>query len=313
MIGKPITGKSFGGCVRYLVNRPEAYILEAEGVRIQSARSITQDFDMQRKMNPGLGKAVGHTILSWSVEDSAGLTDASMAAVAREYMEMMGIRDTQYLIVRHTDRAHPHLHIVYNRVDNHGRTITDRNDYRRNVQACKDLTLKHGYHIAAGKEAVNRQRLKGADKLKYTIHDAIRQALKTCKNWLELEHELRQKGITIHYKYKGNSDEIQGISFEKDGVKFKGSAIDRSMAFAGIDKALSRSSALQIPRTAPTQKGPLRRLPDTSEPGGESVTSHPNTGKDVLETLLDSRPDSAHYDPFGQALKRKKKKRKRKL
>lgn len=191
--------------------------------------------------------------------------------------------------------------------------ITDRNDYRRNVQACKDLTLKYGYHIAGGKEAVNRQRLKGADKLKYIIHDAIRQALKTCKNWQELEHELQQNGITIHYKYKGNSDEIQGISFEKDGVKFKGSAIDRSMAFAGIDKALGRSSARHIHSTAPTHEGPLRRLPHTSEPGGESVTSHPHTGKDVLETLLDSRPDSAHYDPFGQALKRKKKKRKRKL
>src|SRR5690606_1807743 len=205
MIGKPITGKSFGGCVRYLVNRPEAHILEAEGVRIQSARSIREDFNMQRKMNPGLGKAVGHTILSWSLEDSARLTDENMAAVAREYMEMMGIRDTQYLIVRHTDAAHPHLHIVYNRVDNEGKTISDRNNYRRNVQACKDLTLKYGYHIAEGKKAVNRQRLKGADKLKFSIYDTIRQALKTCANWQELEHKLKQNGITIHYKYKGNT------------------------------------------------------------------------------------------------------------
>src|SRR5690606_17176237 len=257
--------------------------------------------------------AVGHTILSWSLEDSARLTDENMAAVAREYMEMMGIRDTQYLIVRHTDTAHPHLHIVYNRVDNEGKTISDRNNYRRNVQACKDLTLKYGYHIAEGKKAVNRQRLKGADKLKFSIYDTIRQALKTCANWQELEHKLKQNGITIHYKYKGNTGEIQGISFEKDGVKFKGSAIDRSMGFAGIDKALKHHVALHIPTKDPTKPNPLRPLSDTLEPGRYTIASHPHTGKDILDILLESRADSVPYDPFGQALKRKKKKRKRKL
>src|SRR5687768_2262252 len=106
MIGKPIIGRSFGGCVRYLVNRQEATILEAEGVRVQSARSTTLDFNQQRQLNPGLGKAVGHTILSWSAEDKERLTDEIMASVAKEYMEKMGITDTQYLIVRHTDREH---------------------------------------------------------------------------------------------------------------------------------------------------------------------------------------------------------------
>jgi len=41
MIGKPITGKSFGGCVRYVVDKKDAVILEANGVRMQNAASIT--------------------------------------------------------------------------------------------------------------------------------------------------------------------------------------------------------------------------------------------------------------------------------
>ena len=311
MIGKPITGKSFGGCVRYLVNRPEASILEAVGVRTQSARSITQDFDMQRKLNPGLGKAVGHTILSWSVEDSPGLTDGRMVEVAREYMEMMGIRDTQYLLVRHTDRAHPHLHIVYNRVDNRGRTITDRNDYRRNVKVCKTLTLKHGYHIAAGREAVNRHRLRGTDRVRYAIHDALKEALETSKDWQGLERELARSGITIHYKYRGGTDEIQGISFAKDGVKFKGSAIARGFGFAGIDRRLKRTAtSVERPRSGAVPVA-QRPLPDIPEAVGNTIGNAIQKGGSLLETLLESKPDDLGYDPFGEALRRKKKKRKR--
>ena len=48
----------------------------------------------------------------------------------------MKITDTQYIIVRHQDREHPHVHIVFNRIDNNGKTISDRNDMYRNEQMC---------------------------------------------------------------------------------------------------------------------------------------------------------------------------------
>lgn len=52
MIGKPISGRSFGGCVRSVVNKQDAKILYAEGVRMQSAGTLVQDFDLGRKMRP---------------------------------------------------------------------------------------------------------------------------------------------------------------------------------------------------------------------------------------------------------------------
>ena len=58
MIGKPITGKSFGGCVRYVLDKKDATVLHGEGVRLHDTRSITQDFNLQRKTRPELGKAV---------------------------------------------------------------------------------------------------------------------------------------------------------------------------------------------------------------------------------------------------------------
>src|SRR5690606_25588442 len=113
----------------YVVNKPEAEILTAEGVRMQNVAAMIQDFNMQRKMRPGLGKAAGHLVLSWSSEDLPKLDNKIMAERAEEYMEKMNIRNTQYIIVRHHDRKHPHIHIIYNRVDNEGRTISDKNNY----------------------------------------------------------------------------------------------------------------------------------------------------------------------------------------
>lgn len=314
MIGKPITGKSFGGCVRYLVNRPEATILEAEGVRNQNARSITMDFNMQRKMRPGLGKAVGHTILSWSAEDRGKLSDERMVKVARTYMEKMGIRDTQYLIVKHTDRLHPHLHIVYNRVNNNGQTISDRNDYKRNVKACRELTETYGFYFAAGKKQVKRQRLKGADKVKYAIHDTIKEALRSARNWNDLAVALQRKGIEIHYKYRGDSGDVQGVSFGKDGMIFKGSAIDRSLSFARIEKELQQNNRLAQRTVMLHQEGQKQlsgrkqRPYIASFPGDEMQMSN---SRNLLDILFESRPDELYYDPVEQAYKRRKKKEKR--
>lgn len=239
MIGKSIKGKSFAGCVRYCVNKPDATILEAEGVRIQNAATIASDFNLQRLLNPELGKAVGHTVLSWTEADKPKLNDRLMVEIAKKYMQQMSITDTQYLIVKHTDRDHPHVHIIFNRVNNKGKTITDQNDYARNSKVCRSLTEAYGLHIAAGKNRVKRERLKTGDRQRYQIYDALRATLHHARSWEHIQAALQQKGIQTIFKYKSGTNQVQGVSFKKDGLTFKGSAIDRAMSFAGIEKILA--------------------------------------------------------------------------
>ena len=126
MIGKVVTGKSFSGCVRYVVQKAGAEVLDWKGIRTDTVALMAADFNLQRKLNPGLEKAVGHIALNWSVHDKAKLSDQVMLERAKEYMKQMDIKDTQYLIVRHRDRGHPHLHIVYSRVNYEGKTIPEK-------------------------------------------------------------------------------------------------------------------------------------------------------------------------------------------
>ena len=165
-----------------MVQKHDAVVLDAAGVRMQQVNQIINDFNLQRKYNPNLGKAVGHIALSWSVNDADKLSDEVMLMLAKEYLQKMKIHDTQYLIIKHRDKDHPHIHIVYNRVGNNGKTISDNFQKQRNVQVAKELTLKHGLYISPGKEKVNRQQLKGEDKIKYELFDAIKAASKKVKN-----------------------------------------------------------------------------------------------------------------------------------
>jgi hypothetical protein len=313
MMGKPITGKSFGGCIRYVVDKQEAKILAAEGVRMQNASALINDFNLQRKMRPELGKAVGHLVLSWSKEDLAKLSDDIMIERAKEYMEKVGIRDTQFVVVRHSDRDHPHLHLIYNRVDNNGKTISDKNNFVKNVKACKEITLKYGYHLGEGKEQVNREALKGKEKIRYELYDAIKAAMKTATTWKELEAELAKEGIKIDYKFRSGTSEVQGVSFEKGDIKMKGSAIDRSSSFAQIDATLTRNQQVEQYHASkqanePSLASQLREAIRQSVQA--EYRNSPDGGKGLLQILLEPQFVAAAPDPMGDAdiARRKRKK-----
>ncbi|WP_277089535.1 relaxase/mobilization nuclease domain-containing protein [Alistipes sp.] len=234
MVGKVISGSSFSGTVGYVM-KEESRILEAEGIMPPEVKDMVQDFKDQTMLNLRLKNTVGHISLSFSPKDAPKMTDALMTQIAKEYMQKMGITDTQYLLVRHLDQPHPHCHLVYNRVGNNGQTISDKNIKLRNAKVCRELTEKYGLYLAPGKEEVRREQLREPDKSKYEIYDAIKGSLPKCKNWNELESKLKDQGITMRYKYCGNTDRKQGVLFSKNGFEFSGSKIDRAFSFTKLD------------------------------------------------------------------------------
>lgn len=292
MMGKiPKPGKSFGGCIQYNVQKKNAQILYADGVRIDQLSHTIADFNMQRKLNPDLGNAGGHIALSWSPNDADKLNNNLMINIANEYLYKMKIQDTQVLMVRHKDRDHPHLHIVYNRVNNQGITISDKFQWKLNIKVAKALTLKHGMYLSKGKEQVNRQQLKGMDKVKYELYDTIKAVSLKVNNMEELQRQLQKQGIGMLYKYKNGSGEIQGISFSKGDYKFKGSEIDRSLSYGKLSHNIEQRDIQQQEQKLRQQQfaGQLRKVV-RSYHQGESMSKGPTFHRDnnsILSTLLE--------------------------
>ena len=157
-------------------------------------------------------------------------------------MEKMDIKDTQYIIGLPFDKEDPHAHITFNRIDNNGKTISDRNDRFRSEKICKELTTKYGLYFADSKGKVKEYRLKEPDKTKYEIYQALKAEIAQCRNWKDLLAHLKKQDIDVRFKYKGNSQEVQGIIFEKNGYHFNGSKVDRSFSYSKIDFALQQNN-----------------------------------------------------------------------
>jgi hypothetical protein len=215
MMAKIVQGRGFKGVINYVLDKDNARLLYANGVRLKDKDSVIHSFIIQSKASPDITKPVAHISLDFSVQDKERLTDKAMVGIALEYLDKMGYRNTQFIIARHHDTDHPHIHLVINRIDNDGKRISDKNERFRSTKVCMELTKKYGLYIAKGKENVKRHRLKEPDNTKYEIYDAITVALSKCRNWQELTAELKRQGITIDFRKNGSTDKIQGIRFGK--------------------------------------------------------------------------------------------------
>ncbi len=242
-MAKIVKGSDFKGVVDYIFDKDKGTkTVACDGLFMENKDTIAMSFNVQSQMNIKVAKPVGHIALSFSKEDEPRLTDRTMAGITLDYMERMGIRNTQYLIARHFDKEHPHVHIAYNRIDNDGNTISDRNERLRSSRICKELTLKYGLHMANGKENVKRDRLKEPDKTKYELYDILKTEVGRCgNNWDMLVANLKRQGVEVRFKHKGQTNEVQGVIFTKNGYHFNGSKVDRRFSYSKIDAALQRN------------------------------------------------------------------------
>ncbi len=238
MISKQLSATSFYHTCRYICNKPEAEVLVTEGVRGHDYKLMADDFEAQQQLRPEKNKACFHAILSFYPGEKP--SGEMMEEIAKRYLVELKITDTQYAIVIHADRAHLHLHIVANMVNNKGRAISDSWIGLRGKKIAQRLTQEYKLIPALGKnlKLTNMEALSQIEVNKYRIYIAISENLPLSKNLEELESRLLKLGIGIQYKYKGRTLERQGVSFRIGKYNFKGSQVDRKFSFAGLEKAI---------------------------------------------------------------------------
>ena len=298
MIAKIVKGASFRGCVQYATGKDYATVLASDGVLLGSVGNIADSFEYQRGLNPRCSKPVGHIALSFKPEDKDKLTDGMMTKIAREYMELMGIRDTQFLLVRH--------HIVYNRVDNNGRIISDKFERRRSEKVVKHLKDKYGLTYSDGKGQTRTERLHYTERTKFEIQNAVKTALQASRNWHQFTDRLKQQGVEVEFKKRrGNDDVIEGITFIKDGV-FKGSQIGRQFTYAKLNERLANNEPKQTANQGQARQNEQPRQEAIQEQysNRESSFSFPSLG--LFGT------NNPVYDPAEEEFRRRMQKKKKK-
>ena len=238
MIAYIISGSGFVGCVDYVTRRKleeKLYKEQSKGqkaderkyesnkgediidhlskdwklisssgdIRIYEGRkAMADDIARPSRQRKPIKDPVGHISLDFHPDDAPKMTDELMTEVAQDYMKQMGLTNTPYIVVRHYDKAHPHCHIVFSRVDYDGKILTQTTNFKKNERVCKALNLKH--RLMQGKSKLNTDvsKLRGKEKVRYQlVHDIARVYLTpSVTDWNSYVDLLRRNGISVKEK-----------------------------------------------------------------------------------------------------------------
>jgi hypothetical protein len=256
------------------------YVLEKEGASIigtnmnsATPNELAREFSLAKRSNPEFKNACAHIILSIpnrSSEHANGeyhehLNDLQYSTVGQRFLEDMeylgeGLHKSQYVMGRHTDREHEHIHIIASRIKMDATVVPDSWDYRKAEVAARKLEEEFGLEPTPCSNEKVVQKLQEIGiiasvsptlrkpqtikQLKHTsgkppivelIADAVDEAAVDKPTFTQLVSRLKEKNIIVHPKLD-NQDKILGIAYEMNDVKIAGYRIGKGYSFPGLQK-----------------------------------------------------------------------------
>ncbi|PUZ28612.1 relaxase/mobilization nuclease [Chitinophaga parva] len=129
MVAKVKPGKTIRGILNYNENKVKAGKASCIGAEGFGCRPDELDFksklfrftDLQDRNRIAQTNAVH---ISLAFHPSEKLSDQQMVDIARSYMQRIGFGDQPYLIYRHNDTHHPHLHVATTNIKSDGDRIS---------------------------------------------------------------------------------------------------------------------------------------------------------------------------------------------
>lgn len=347
MIAKQIKGSDFYGLLAYnekKVEKDQGYILDTN-ITQDTTVNMTKEFNMVRQLRPRLGKAVYHVSLNLPHGDN--LNDRKFTALAYDYLKGMGFDDNQYIIYRHTDTQHEHVHIIANRVRYSGKVVSDSKDYERSERLVRKLETKYGLSTLENprlkqKAGITQQEIEkavrtGKPPIRLVLQQRIDGAILRSNDISSFISELKKKKVFPMFNASVTTGRVTGISFDHEGVVYKGSTLGRQYSWNNIIKHLDydqeRDRSIILEHSRPSKRntgiigeigpGQKRTLgaPEGNAPGPQDAHEKPEyhlaktQGNGWIAPLVEENP----WNPFKLELydsdrhKRKKRKGRRLL
>jgi hypothetical protein len=245
MTGNQIKGKGFRGALRYNLEKLEkgmAELLDRSFVGI-SEKSIMKEVQMVRVLRPNLQKYFYHTSINFPPQEN--LPNETMKRIGLDYLQANGFTQHQYIMFRHFDASHPHLHILVNRIGYDGKVLSDSNDYQRSEKVLRELEVKYNLiKVVSSREAKERAMTKDElEMMKRTnipsqkmqlqtlIKDVLRSNGKiSCEGFIKA---LEAKGIGVLFN-QASTGHVSGISYSYQGIIVKGAKLGTDFKWPSI-------------------------------------------------------------------------------
>lgn len=242
MIGKAKSVKGSVAGMNYLREEGKGYELDRNRLIGDTSAEIMQEFRMQQLNNHTCDKNMITAVVSPHAKDGEKLTNAELKEIGKDFMNGIGIDTNKqaYIMIVHTEKAHKHIHIYANRVQENGKAIEDKFIGKRAQATAHKIAKEKGLISAKELMIEKNDLLKQNDKLfKNEIlkkHESVmRGKPKTFENYIK---EMDRKGLEVKPTIN-KQGEIQGFRVTDKETKkdYKMSDVSRSMSVGNLIKA----------------------------------------------------------------------------
>ncbi len=224
MIATTSSGQRFAVLARYLLRGRSGE--ETERVAWTTGRNLGLDdpelaavlMQATADQNPRVEVPVYHLTINFDPNDP--VTPAEMQAVADRVLLDLGLGEHQALMVAHQDRAHPHVHVMVNRVHPETGVAWERwQDRPRIERTLRELERELGLREVAGRlyqlegqEPPEPARLTSGERRQAertgepALPDRVRAhlpELRAARSWTEVEKRLTAHGLRLERKGQG--------------------------------------------------------------------------------------------------------------
>lgn len=249
MIAKTVKGKGFRGALEYDLTKEKGQLLDTN-MAGKNPRQLAAEFGKIRKLKPNLGKAVLHVSLSAALGEK--LTDAQWRDIGHHYLKGMGLDNNQYVMTRHSDTEHEHIHIVANRIQLDGKVTSDSQDFKRQDtlmrQIEKQLNLvqveaafgRDGKKVAGRKAPTKGEIEEGIRTEQPSTRQQLQQLCDTaaadCDSVTQYRDRLAAVGVEIVPSFQLEGAKLNGLTYQLDGVVMKGGDLGKAYSPVGLSK-----------------------------------------------------------------------------
>lgn len=209
-------------------------------------RSLSAEFGHTRRIRKDIKRPVWHCSLALPAGDR--LTGPQWEEIAANFLKKMGFPpDTQWVAVRHQDTDYDHIHIIASRVSLSGQVWYGQHEAFKAIEATQELEREHGLTITQGlydepqeKTRIKRGELEmwratGQVPPKLRLEGLILEAAKGQPTVVQFADRLAAAGIEVRANL-ASTGKFSGFSFVLDGIKFKGSKINKACGWTKLQE-----------------------------------------------------------------------------
>src|SRR4028118_1048331 len=162
-------------------------------------------------------------------------------------MKAMEFDNNQYVVVKHNDTDHDHIHIVASRIRLDESVVDDSWDYYKSQETIRQLERNYNLETVAPSWETDKRaqttgehrqlKSKGNKSVRVQLQDLIDEVTQDNPSMPEFVERLQQQGVEVQVGLTRTGIGFsKGISYNLDGVALSGTQLGKAYTFSRLQK-----------------------------------------------------------------------------